>query len=313
MNGAVHAFGENEAPAARLAERLGLCCRRVHVRRFPDGESLVRVERAEEIAILYRSLDHPNDKLIELLLAAAALRDGGARQVILVAPYLAYMRQDCAFNAGEAVSQQVIGALIAAHFDALVTVDPHLHRTPTLDTVIPGRPARVVSAAPALVEALRARAAGAVIIGPDVESRPWAQAIATPLGCPVIIGQKHRRGDREVDLRLPGLAEARASRAIIVDDLVSTGVTLRQCAAALRAEGIDDIDAVVVHCLAGTSDREALVDAGIGRLIATDSIPGPLATVALASRLAPAVEELLTHFRARPGGSKAEAVGRPVQ
>ena len=57
-----------------------------------------------------RPLDRPNDKLIALLFAAEALRREGAKRLVLVAPYLCYMRQDAAFQEGEAISQKVVGA-----------------------------------------------------------------------------------------------------------------------------------------------------------------------------------------------------------
>src|SRR5690606_35941146 len=154
MSRAVFGFAECAEPAARLARELGLPCREVAVRRFPDGESLVRVPEAPETAILYRSLDRPNEKIVELLLAASALRDGGTSRLVLVVPYLAYMRQDIAFHPGEAVSQRVIGRLLAQHCDALITLDPHLHRVASLAEVMPGIEAVSISAAPVLAAAL---------------------------------------------------------------------------------------------------------------------------------------------------------------
>ena len=128
MSVALFSFAECAAQGERLAEACGIAVHPVEVRRFPDGESLVRVCGQARTALVLRSLDDPNAKLVELLLTAASLRDGGADRVILIAPYLAYMRQDMAFHPGEAVSQQVIGRLLAATFDGVATVDPHLHR-----------------------------------------------------------------------------------------------------------------------------------------------------------------------------------------
>ena len=78
---------------------------------FPDDELRLRLPLAEgeaiaEQLVLYRGLDHPNEKLVELLLVAGEARRLGAKRLILVTPYLAYMRQDIAFNPGEVVSQQ---------------------------------------------------------------------------------------------------------------------------------------------------------------------------------------------------------------
>ncbi len=120
-----------------------------------------------------RSLDRPNDKLIELLLAAEAARELGARHLTLVAPYLCYMRQDAAFRPGEAVSQRIDGRFLARSFDAVVTVDPHLHRTARLGDAVP--------AARACRERGAARASAFVthaVFAPGTEARLRAAGIA---------------------------------------------------------------------------------------------------------------------------------------
>ena len=99
--------------AARLAEKLGVPYHEIAIHRFPDGEIRVTAGRAAPTTILYASLDRPNEKLIALLFAAEALRRGGAKRIVLLAPYLCYMRQDTAFHEGEAISQRVIGPLLA--------------------------------------------------------------------------------------------------------------------------------------------------------------------------------------------------------
>lgn len=291
MTAAVFAFAEGRAPAGRLAAACGLPLREIACRRFPDGESLVTVPQAADTALLYRSLDDPNAKLVELLLAASALRDGGARQVILIAPYLAYMRQDMAFHPGEAVSQKVIGQLLAGWFDGVVTVDPHLHRIARLDEAIPGIPALVLSAAPALVTALAGIDPATVLIGPDSESRPWVESIARPLGLDALVGEKIRHGDREVELAIPGIAAVRGRPALLVDDVVSSGTTLIACARLLREAGASRNTALATHALASDADLGRLAAAGIECLSATDSTGNPAGTIPLAPLLAQALGE----------------------
>ena len=294
MTVAVFAFAESARQAADLARLCGIAVHPVDVRRFPDGESLVRVQGSATTALLFRSLDDPNARLVELLLAASALRDGGARRVILIAPYLAYMRQDMAFHPGEAVSQRVIGQMLATWFDGVVTVDPHLHRVASLTEVIPGIPAIAVSAAPALAEALSGTLdPRTVLVGPDSESRPWVESIAAPLGLPVLVGEKLRHGDRDVTLAIPGIAEVQGRPALLVDDMVSSGTTLATCARLLREAGATGVEAVVTHALASQADLDHLAAQGISRLRATDSISGPAAAIPLASVLASAVRELV--------------------
>jgi len=284
------AFADSMAAADRLGASLDLPVRDVAVHRFPDKEALVRIPASAQSVILYRSLDDPDRKLIELLLAASAARDSGAERVILVAPYLAYMRQDKAFHPGEAVSQKVIGGLLASHFDALLTVDPHLHRVATLSEAIPGISAISLSAAP-LLTALIDAGDNPIIIGPDSESRQWTEAIARPLGLETLVATKQRLSDRQVSLTIPDVEHARGRRAIIVDDMISSGRTLVEAAKLLRQAGATSIEAIATHCLAHPDDLAFMAAHGIARIASSDSIDGPTSKAALAPLIAHAMRD----------------------
>lgn len=292
MTAALFTFADGARQAAQLARQCGIPVNQIEVHRFPDGESLVRVHGTASTALLFRSLDDPNAKLVEVLLAASALRDGGARRLILIAPYLAYMRQDVPFHDGEAVSQRVIGKLLAAWFDGVATVDPHLHRIASLDAIMGGIPALAVSAAPALVEAI----AGdldprTIVVGPDSESRPWVESIGSPLGLDILVGEKIRKGDRKVTLTLPDFARASGRPAILVDDMISSGTTLMACARLLHEAGATKVEAVATHSLASGADLARLTDGGIARLRATDSTSNAIASIPLAGVLGEAIRK----------------------
>ncbi|RQW82441.1 MAG: phosphoribosylpyrophosphate synthetase, partial [Methylococcus sp.] len=183
-------FPESRDAARRVAERVGLPYADVDVHRFPDGESKLTLPPVGAgHVILYRSLDRPHDKLVELLLASRALRRQGVKRLSLVAPYLCYMRQDKAFAPGEIVSQPIIGGWLAEGFEDVITVDPHLHRISRLTEAVPARNAIGLSAAPAFVEYLRREAQGQsglepLLLGPDSESAQWVGGIASAAGLP---------------------------------------------------------------------------------------------------------------------------------
>ena len=284
MSCGVFAFSARAA-AERLAQALGVPCRTVTVHRFPDGESLVRVEPSPETAFLYRSLDHPNDKLVELLLAVSALRANGAAKVVLIAPYLAYMRQDIAFHDGEAISQRVVGKLLADHFDGLLTLDPHLHRTRSLAAIMPRMEAASISAAPLLAAALDG-SDDPLLVGPDGEARQWVERIARPLDLEFVVGRKLRTGDREVALAIPDAERARGRRVILVDDLISSGATLKVAARLLLDAGALRVEALATHCLAGEADLAELRRAGISHILATDSVASSVGQLPIADLLA---------------------------
>jgi len=284
----IHYFAQDTIPAQKLVAALQADGAPIEVHPFPDGESLVRVADTASTALVYCSLNDPNTKLVELLLAAAALRDRGARRVMLIAPYLGYMRQDIAFRPGEAVSQKVIGRLLADTFDGVLTIDPHLHRIATLNEAIPDIPAIAISATPLLAQAL-AEASDTVLAGPDSESHQWVSEVARLAGLPFIIGEKQRHGDRDVQVAYADAGKVTGKHVVLVDDLISSGRTLIEAAKALYGAGAARVDALAAHSLASNADIAALGAAGIATIRASDSVAGDLNTIPTASLLADAI------------------------
>lgn len=286
----VHSLPTSTGAAVRLASRLGVAHREIALHRFPDGEWRVTVGPAVDTTILFASLDQPNDKLVAILLAAEALRRGGARRLVLVAPYLCYMRQDTAFHLGEAISQRVIGRLVAGAFDRVVTVDAHLHRTHDIRDVFRGIEADNLSAMPAIAEAMRANLdPGTVIVGPDEESKPWVSDLARRLGLDHAVAQKTRYGDRSVDIVFSDPALFAGRPVLLADDIVSSGGTLIACAKVLLAAGAARVEAVVTHALFPPAAVDDFMRAGLSVIRSTDSVPHPTNAIALDAILAEAL------------------------
>jgi ribose-phosphate pyrophosphokinase len=284
----IHSFADGAPFAARLARALAAGpVRRVEVHRFPDGERLVRVATpVGRRAVIARSLHHPDDKLLEVLLAADALRRGGAREVVLVAPYLPYLRQDRVFEPGEPVSARVVGGLLGRAFDRVVGVEAHLHRIARLADVVPAR-AESLSVAPALARWLARSRRRPLLVGPDAEAEPLVEALAEETGLPWLVGRKERLGDRRVRLVIPPLPPD--AHVLLVDDVASTGATLAAAARALRARGARRVDAVVVHALFAHGALARLRGAGVRTVCSTDSVPHASNAIPLAGLLADAL------------------------
>jgi len=287
-----HAAAGAFAVAARLQPGVA------DIRNFPDGETYVRVLTAcaGEDAVIYAALDRPDRKLATLLLLAATLRDLGARRVGLVAPYLPYLRQDRRFNPGEGVTSRYFAAVISAHFDFVVTMDPHLHRYPSLDAVYTV-PTRVVRADALLARWIEAHVPSPLLIGPDAESEARVAAIAAALQAPYFVLDKVRRGDRQVEVKIPDGALARGRSPVLVDDVVSTGGTLTAAAQALQAHGAPPPVCVAVHGLFCGDAEEVLRLAGISRIATVNTVShstnamdgNPLLAEALAAAMSAAV------------------------
>ncbi|MGE9008580.1 ribose-phosphate diphosphokinase [Leptospira interrogans] len=261
--------------AARLAARLGIPFHEIAIHQFPDGEIRVTATPASPVTIIYASLDRPNEKLIAVAFAAEALRRGGAKRLVLLAPYLCYMRQDTAFHEGEAISQKAIGALIAGCVDRVVTTDAHLHRTPDIKAVFTGIASDNLSAMPAIAVALRRTGLDppTIVVGPDAESEPWVRDLASRLGLSYTVARKTRRGDRSVEIGFADPTRIAGRPALIVDDIVSSGGTMIACASALTSAGATMVDAVVTHALFSEELRRDMIQSGIRSIRSTHSVP----------------------------------------
>ncbi len=283
-----------DAFAARLANAIQGEMGILAVHRFPDGETLVRLDTdvMGRDVVLAGSLDHPDDKTLPLLFAADAARDLGATRVILVAPYLGYLRQDKRFHAGEAITSQTYAALLSASIDALVTVDPHLHRYHGLEQVY-RVPTRVVRSAPAIAAWVRDNVPRPLLIGPDSESEQWVAEVAHGVGAPFTVLEKTRRSDRNVEVSLPDASAWLDRTPVLVDDIISSAHTLIQAAASLRQVGFAPPVCIGVHALFAQDAYAQLLASGVSRVVTCDTVAHASNAINILEPLAYALRQLL--------------------
>lgn len=280
----------NDAVAQGMANILACPMLSVETRRFPDGEMYVRVNGtcAGHAAAVVASLDRPDQKTPGLLFLADALRDAGAASVGLVAPYLAYLRQDTQFAPGEAVSSRTFAKVVSRSFNWLVTVDPHLHRYASLSDVY-SIPATVVHAAGAVAAWIAEHVHTPVLIGPDSESAQWVSDIATRVGAPWLVLEKVRHGDRDVEVSILDASKLRGRTPVLVDDILSSGRTMIAAARQLRSLGAGDVVCIGVHAILGGDAEAAMKEAGIRRIVTCNTIAHPTNSIELTDAIANAV------------------------
>lgn len=281
----IFAMPGNAALAAKLAKASGWEPGSAAIRRFPDGESYVRVDEGvsgRDTAIVC-TLARPDSRFLRLVFLARLLRELGARTVTLVAPYLPYLRQDSRFNEGEAVSSVYFAQLLSREFDRVVTVAPHLHRHRSLGEIY-SVPTEAPSVAPLFAGWIEAQVADPLLVGPDSESEQWVSEVASLAHAPYLVLSKRRHGDEDVDVSAPDLGRWKGRRPVLVDDIVSSGATMVAAARRLIEQGFPPPVCLTVHALFGRP-VEALLR-GIGcELISTDTIPHPSNRLSVAALL----------------------------
>lgn len=260
--------------AADLAVHLQAPVGRVEARRFPDGESYLRLhdDLAGQDVVVVASLRDPDPQALRLWYLAQTARELGARGVGIVAPYLPYMRQDKRFQPGEAVTSVTFARFLSQAFDWLVTVDPHLHRRASLDEVY-SIPAENVASAPAIARWVAANIAEPVIVGPDSESEQWASDVAGRVGCPFIVLAKRRLGDRSVEISVPQVETYAGRNPVLIDDIISSARTMAVAVRHVRSSFARAPVCIGVHAVFASDAMQALREAGAASVVTCNTLP----------------------------------------
>lgn len=288
------ALAGSEHMAEGLARAIGADVAQIETRRFPDEEVYLRylTDPAGRRVVVLSPLDRPDGRILPLLFAAHAARDLGAASVGLVAPYLAYMRQDRRFHPGEAVTSTYFGRLVSRWVDWLVTVDPHLHRRASLDEIY-AVPSRIVHAAPVISDWIVENIERPVLVGPDRESEQWVSTVAGHAAAPYIVLTKSRHGDRDVEIAVPDVETWRDYTPVLVDDIISTAQTMIVTVRGLEKAGMPAPVCIGVHAVFAGSALGDLRAAGVARIVTCNTIPHETNAIDLTEPIAKAVSAFI--------------------
>ncbi|MFH1590737.1 MAG: ribose-phosphate diphosphokinase [archaeon] len=236
--------------AKRIARKVKSHYSNVEIGTFPDGETNLRFTRPVkgQHVILVQTMRPANENMMEAMFAAYTARDLGAKKVTLIAPYLAYMREDKRFHSGECISARVMARLLSAAFDRIITIDPHLHRFHKLSEIF-SIPAARVTAAGIIGQYVKRNIRGAVIIGPDEESDQWAEEVAKVAKVPADVLTKTRYSSVHVEIHFRSGESYKRKHAVLVDDIISTGHTMMETIKQLKRMGVKRITCIGVHGL----------------------------------------------------------------
>ncbi len=264
----------------------------IELRRFPDDESYLRVlsDCKDRNVVIFCNLYQPDNKILRLVLLSDTLRQMGAAKVGLITPYLAYMRQDKQFHAGECVSSRPFARLLSDTVDFLVTVDPHLHRYDSLDEIYT-IPSRVVHAAPLIADWIKQNIQKPLLIGPDSESEQWVSSVAKLADAPFQVLNKIRRGDYDVEVTLPEVERWRQHTPVLVDDIISSGRTMLETITHLQNAGMPRATCIAVHGIFAADAYPQLQ--AVADVITSRCIPHPSSQIEIAPAIATATRELL--------------------
>jgi ribose-phosphate pyrophosphokinase len=273
MNTIVFALPGNEDLATKLATRLKADLGELTLRQFPDGETYIRIhsEVKEKRVIMVCTLNDPDTKLLPLYFLSQTAKEQKAACTCLVAPYLAYMRQDKQFNPGEGITSTYFARFISNFADTLITIDPHLHRRHTMSEIYT-IPCKALHAASLLSDWIRGNIEKPVLIGPDSESEQWVEAVAKDANAPFIVLEKVRHGDHNVEVSVPHVDKYKEHTPVLVDDIISTAHTMIETIGHLKKAEMKPAVCIGVHGIFAGDAYDELKKAGAGHIVTTNTI-----------------------------------------
>ncbi len=259
--------------AKRIAERLGCELANVRYKVFPDGELYVKVEKVDE-AVIVQSINS-NDDLVFLILLMDALSDS---KVTVVIPYMGYARQDRAFEEGEAVSIRAIAKLIESYAERVVTVNIHSDRAKSYFKKLVE-----VDAMPLIGKHYKGK--DIVMISPDLGSYERVKVASSYARCDFDYLEKIRIDAEKVEIR-PKSMDVDGRDVVIVDDIISTGGTIVEATKILKSLGAKSVECACVHAVLAGDALNKIFNAGVERVVATDTIERHVSVISVADAIA---------------------------
>ena len=254
-----------------VAEVLGSDYCRFFSKTFPDGESYLRLDmemKGEDI-LLVQSMDMNQDKrLFEMLMAADAAINAGAGNVYGLITYMAYARQDHAFGPGESISAKVVlRALHDAGISRLAVIEPHKNEELSY---FRGRSMPIEVLGSVAGEAVR-RTGAEKLIAPDYGSSERVKKIADGLGVGWdYIEKKRSRVDGSISMG-KGLEKMNGMKALVLDDMISTGGTAAQAVSEAISKGAASVGVAAAHMLLVDGAYEKIIGAGASKIFGSNS------------------------------------------
>jgi len=258
--------------AGQIADCLGVQLGRAHIETFPDGEIGVQIlenVRGRDVFVLQTIARHPNFYLMELLIMIDALKRASARSINAVIPYFGYGRQDRKGKERVPITARLVADLLEkAGVTRVLTMDLHAEQIQGFFNV----PVDNLYAMPVFAEECkRLGLKNAVVVSPDVGRIKLARAFAESMKVDLAIVDKRRVDATKVEADAL-IGEVKDRDVLLVDDMCSTGGTLKAASWVCKNAGARRVCAAITH---GLMVGKAFEESAIELMLISNTIPLP--------------------------------------
>jgi ribose-phosphate pyrophosphokinase len=291
--------------AGQVADYLDLPVESIELKHFADGEIALRLDKTVRGAHVFvmQSLSQPvSDRLMALLMFLDAARRASAKTITVIVPYLAYSRSDRLAAPREPIVAKLAAELLESQgATRVVTIDLHAPQVQGFFDI----PVDHLLAAPVLAHHFFENGqteSDVVVAAPDHTSAGRAQKMAKLLEASWgVVDRREVHVYPKKPLMVTG--DIAGKHAILLDDMIDTGFSMRVAAEALHAAGATQITAVATHGLFTDHAIEQLQAAPIDQILVTDTIAMreeviqalPITVVSVAQLLAGTIDGILNN------------------
>jgi ribose-phosphate pyrophosphokinase len=276
MFGEMKVFSGSSHPdlASGIATHMGMPLGRLKVTRFSNENIKVKVEenvREADVFVIQSSCPPVSDHLMELLILIDALKFASAARITAVLPYFPYARSDKKDEARISITARLVADLLeTAGADRVLTMT--LHAPQILGFF--RKPADQLLATPILSNYFKTKdLSNTTVVATDAGAAKFAGHFAKRLSVPMAIIDKRRFDDSEKAQSVALIGDVKNRDAIIYDDEIATGGSIKEAARILRELGARSVRVGVTHPVFSGSALETLTSANLDELVVTDSIP----------------------------------------
>lgn len=276
MRGDLKIFSGTVHPdlASKVCEHLGLPLGQAEIIKFANDNTFVAIKesvRQADVFVIQPSCKPVNDGLMELLIMIDALKRASARSVAAVLPYYPYARSDKKDQPRVAITARLVGDLLtAAGADRIVTVDLHAPQIQGFFKICLDH----LSARSLITDYFQQiRPEDGVVVAPDAGAAKQAEYYADRLNLPYAIIDKRRMDNLDRPVAQNIIGEVQGKTALIFDDEISTGASIKETVRVLREKGVKDVMVGAVHPVFCGKALERLQDPLISQVVVTDTIP----------------------------------------
>jgi ribose-phosphate pyrophosphokinase len=288
-------FDNSKDLARGLAKRLKAEYCQLEQKKFPDSETYLRFPKdiKGKRAIFVANLDNPDTHLIDLVFALHTARELKAKENILVAPYMPYMRQDKRFKEGECISSRVVAKILNPAVDKMYTFHPHLHRYKRLNELFKFK-CKNLSLLQEVAEHIEKKMQNAEIVGPDIESSQWVNVLSRKTGLKEIVLLKERKSPHKVEITINKKELSKipkTKKLVLFDDIISSGTTMINLIDILKRFGFRNINIICIHGIFADNSYQRLKRMGARTIISSNTIKHSSNKIDLLPRLAKEIEK----------------------